>query len=226
MRRLVIPLDQFAHGLEKDLELCLKPYQRGVYRVGKESPILTMPEDNEGKVTAFSLIQNGSRLIKRPVMSYKDIAGEVVDCKGGTLIPRIITANRERFLSLTPTIPAHSRSILLASVSGFITGISEFDNVNSDQYLIRAYQEFITQGYLEYVDFYDIVKEHDCELINQVREFTGTRTWTVFEPKRKGENLFIEDLGDYRIIEWEMRNGGQEHESKGGSLHHLLTGCS
>ena len=104
MRRLVIPLDQFAHGLEKDLELCLKPYQRGVYRVGKESPILTMPEDNEGKVTAFSLIQNGSRLIKRPVMSYKDIAGEVVDCKGGTLIPRIITANVMVIMFKWPTV--------------------------------------------------------------------------------------------------------------------------
>lgn len=226
MKKLAVQLDQFAYGLEKELELCLKPYKRGVYRAGREAPTLLFPEENGGQPMAWSLERRGGRLIKKPITCPDDVRGEIVDVSGTTLLPNAITANRSRFLSPKPTVPAYSRSILFASVCGFISDISEFDNGSNDNYLVRAYQEFITRGYLEYVDFYDIVKGCDCELLNQIREFTGSTTWSIFEPKREGSNLFIEDLGDYRIFEWESRNGGRELERSNNALHRLFTGCS
>ena len=187
-----IQISTYAQLLENQFGTFLKPDLQGIYVVGEIYPRIV----NNRKYFEYNTnIPNKSLSI---ITDFNLVKNAVVDEKYDLVVPKYMMADKEKYLSNTPTIPARCYILIDLIIKNHLDLVSQISNrrPNSNRILNilkDECQDVYEDGYLTRLI---------SPLLDQVDNFIGANTWHMYFSKIVGLDIHIERTCDYRIYEY------------------------
>lgn len=206
-RLLRIGIDEYAAQIEFQFSEFFIPYAVGIYPIGEEEPVLVPGE------TYYRLerLAKGMRM-EVPVHYIPgqklDLQGDIYNTRNEIVLSQHFTRNPNRFLSERPSIPVLGRQLVQAYIDDVVYRIQQFRKpISGNLQLEKVLQRVAPSCPPAHEAMEEFIQDYLTPLKYDIMCFTGTSSWNIFSVSRSKETLIVENMGDFRIADWEQKIG-------------------
>lgn len=204
---MILSIYNQAVMIESQFGEMLEPAKKGIYRIGEVRPCIDLTKTYYTQKTVVEMGITVSRATQ--ITDFNSVKDTVIDENGNIIIHSGIMANKNRYLSNTPTVPSRGILIIEFLVNIFIDSFS-----NRGKYSASHKNKILSMVKPEYRSIVeDGVLENLCEsLFVQISNFIKNDVKHIYFVKLTGIDLLIEKTIDFRIYEWELQHNPECRE--------------